>query len=72
MTEAKTQSARDRRQSYLAAAIDLRKMAYQAHSEEMQRAFMQLAVLYEELAEYTSAPRQTMAVVSASNGSYSR
>ena len=49
--EVSRQSAQERRQTYLAAAIELRKMAYQSHSAEMQRAFMQLAVLYEELAE---------------------
>jgi hypothetical protein len=46
------QSVHGRRQAYLAAALELRKMAYQAHSSEMQQAFMRLAVLYEELAEY--------------------
>ena len=60
MSEASTQPAQDRRQAYLAAAIELRKMAYQAHSAEMQRSFMQLAVLYEELAEYTSTPRASV------------
>ena len=51
LAEVSSQSAQERRKAYLTAAIELRKMAYQAHSVDMQRAFMQLAVLYEELAE---------------------
>jgi hypothetical protein len=51
LTEVSRQSAQERRKAYLASAIELRKMAHKAHSAEMQRSFMQLAVLYEELAE---------------------
>jgi hypothetical protein len=63
MTAHNTQSADARRAAYLAAAVDLRKMAINAHSPEAQQNFMRLAVLYEELAEYSGGstlgrPRQ--------------
>jgi hypothetical protein len=50
--EAASRLAYGRREAYLAAALEFRRMAFGSHSSEMQRAFMQLAVLYEELAEY--------------------
>ncbi|MGH8144244.1 MAG: hypothetical protein ACREU2_17230 [Steroidobacteraceae bacterium] len=56
MTAPSTQTVDSRRAAYLAAAIDLRKMAINAHSPEAQQNFMRLAVLYEELAEYSSGP----------------
>jgi hypothetical protein len=53
MTQGGSQLAAARRDSYLATALELRTMARRAQSPEMQQGFMQLAVLYEELAEYT-------------------
>jgi hypothetical protein len=55
MTDGGTQSPAARRSAYLAAALELRRMAHQTHSLELQRDFMQLVVLYEELAEYAVA-----------------
>jgi hypothetical protein len=52
LNEGGTQSTQERREAYLAAALELRKMSFHAHSAEMQQGFMHLAVLYEELAEY--------------------
>lgn len=43
-----------RRTAYLATAVDLRKAAYAVHSLEARAAYMHLAVLYEELAEYAA------------------
>jgi hypothetical protein len=53
MTESTTAPAR--RAAYLAAAIELRQMAYRTHSPEMQRELMRLVVLYEQLAEYSAS-----------------
>ena len=66
--EVTRQSAQERRKAYLASAIELRKMAYQAHSAEVQRAFMQLAVLYEELAEWN--PGRPITAEPCSNPTY--
>jgi hypothetical protein len=46
------QSAATRRAAYLSSAMEMRKMAQNARSLELQEGFMRLAVLYEELAEY--------------------
>jgi hypothetical protein len=54
MMQSDSQSPTTRRAVYLEAATELRRMAYQAQSVEMQRDFMRLVVLYEELAEYTA------------------
>ena len=53
-----TQSAAARRATYLTAAVELRKMAFKVQSPEMRRDLMQLAVLYQELAEYSATQGQ--------------
>ena len=53
-----TQPAPRGRAAYLAAALELRTMAYRAQSLEMRRDLMRLVVLYEELAEYSSRQGQ--------------
>jgi uncharacterized coiled-coil protein SlyX len=49
-----------RRAAYLRSAVQLRALAEKAQDTEARRMLMQLAVLYEELAEYaaTSATRR--------------
>ncbi|HWG77701.1 MAG TPA: hypothetical protein VN660_13035 [Steroidobacteraceae bacterium] len=52
------EDAAARRANYLARAIELRQMASQVQSAEMRDAFMRLAVLYEELAEYCATKHE--------------
>jgi hypothetical protein len=54
MTPDQHRSPAERRSAYLAAALELRRMAVHAHSPEAHKAFMRLVELYEELAEYSA------------------
>jgi hypothetical protein len=60
MSQGSSQSATNRRASYLAKAIELRQRALAVHSPQLRDGFMRLAVLYEELAEYAAKQDSTM------------
>lgn len=59
MTPDRSSTTTDRRAAYLAAALDLRRMALSAHSPEAREAFMRLVELYQELAEYAAITSST-------------
>jgi hypothetical protein len=59
MTPDRPPTTTDRRAAYLAAALDLRRMAVSAHSAEARDAFMRLVELYQELAEYAAITPST-------------